>query len=323
MELPQQKRKMRVAMLSVASNATLVVFKLVVGLSILSVSVISEAIHSGMDLVAAIIAFLAVRKAGQPADEGHAFGHGKVENISGTIEALLIFLAAIWIVWESLVKLLRPDPEFGKGLGWGVAVMLVSSVMNFFLSRRLMRVGRETESMALQADALHLSTDVWTSLGVMGGLGLITVSEAVFPGRHFHWIDPVAAILVAGLIVHAAWKLTMRAVRDLMDEQLPAEETKWIEEFIVTCDPRVRGFHHLRTRRSGPTRFIDFHLFVDRGQSVGDSHELAHEISDRIKERYKGSDVTVHVEPYDEEAAESAAAVAEAEAAARKGAGRG
>jgi cation diffusion facilitator family transporter len=303
MQALQQKQKVRVAVLSVASNTTLVVFKLVVGLAIGSVSVISEAIHSGMDLVAAIIALLAVRQAGQPADRDHAFGHGKVESISGAVEALLIFVAAIGIVWKSVAKLRHPDSEFGKGLGWGVAVMLLSSILNFLISRRLMRVGRETQSMALQADALHLSTDVWTSLGVMGGLGLIYVSEAAFPGRHFHWIDPMAAILVAGLIVHAAVKLTIQAVRDLMDEQLPTEETEWTRHFIETCDPRVRGFHHLRTRRSGPTRFIDFHLFVDPGQSVADSHHLAHEISGRIKGYFEGADVTVHVEPYDEEAA--------------------
>lgn len=308
MQALQQKRKVRVAALSVASNTALVVFKLVVGLAIGSVSVISEAIHSGMDLVAAVIALLAVRQAGQPADRDHAFGHGKVENISGAIEALLIFVAAVWIVWESVTNLRHPNQDFGKGLGWGVAVMLVSSVMNFFLSRRLMRVGRETQSMALQADALHLSTDVWTSLGVMGGLGLICVSEAVFPGHHFHWIDPVAAILVAVLIVHAAAKLTMQAIRDLMDEQLPAKEIEWIQQFIQTCDPRAHGFHHLRTRRSGPTRFIDFHLFVDPRQSVADSHRLAHEISGRIKEHFEEADVTVHVEPYDEYVAAAAAA---------------
>jgi cation diffusion facilitator family transporter len=163
--LHQQRAKESAARLSVASNTALVVGKLAVGLVIGSVSVLSEAIHSGMDLVAAGIAFYSVKQASKPADGDHAYGHGKIENVSGLAEALLIFGAAGWIVYEAVHKLVRPEPM--DELWLGVAVMGVSSVVNVLVSRRLFRVARETESIALEADAWHLRTDVYTSAGVM------------------------------------------------------------------------------------------------------------------------------------------------------------
>ena len=172
------KRKASVARLSVISNTTLMLLKLAVGLAIGSVSVISEAIHSGMDLLAAIIALFAVKISGKPADQHHPFGHGKVENISGTVEALLIFLAAIWIIYEAIKKLLNPQPL--EDVGWGVAVMFVSAMVNIFVSRTLFKVGKETDSVALQADAWHLHTDVYTSAGVMAGLGIIWLGSFLF-----------------------------------------------------------------------------------------------------------------------------------------------
>ena len=175
------KRKAAVATLSVVSNATLVVLKLAAGLLIGSVSVISEAIHSGVDLVASVIALVAVKQAARPPDAQHEFGHGKVENVSGTIEALLIFLAAAWIIYEAVKKLVHPEPI--DAAAWGVGVMLVSAAANLFVSHRLFKVGKETDSIALQADAWHLRTDVYTSAGVMAALGLIALGRVVLPGR--------------------------------------------------------------------------------------------------------------------------------------------
>ncbi|MCE5315006.1 MAG: cation diffusion facilitator family transporter [Armatimonadota bacterium] len=292
------KRKSRVALLSVISNSTLVLLKLAIGIIIGSVSVISEAIHSGVDLVAAVIALFAVRTSGQPADKEHPFGHGKVENISGTVEALLIFLAAGWIIFEAIKKLAHPVAL--ESVGYGVGVMLISAVANIIVSHMLFKVGKQTDSVALQADAWHLRTDVYTSAGVMAGLALIWLAEAAFPGVHFHWIDPVAAILVAMLIIKTAWKLTIESAQDLLDVSLPAEEEKWICDYLLSIDSPVKGFHKLRTRKAGSDRFVEFHLLVDPNMSVGDSHDITEEITRDIRSRYKGyTIVTIHIEPCD------------------------
>lgn len=294
MESPS-RRKASAALLSVISNSALVLLKLVVGFAIGSISVISEAIHSAVDLVAALIAFFAVRESGKPADEDHPFGHGKVENISGTVEAVLIFLAAGWIIFEAVKKLRYPEPLDEPG--WGVLVMLLSAVANTVVSQLLFNVGRETDSLALQADAWHLRTDVYTSVGVMVGLGLIWLGERAFPGVHYHWIDPVAAICVALLIMKAAYDLTIKSARDLLDESLPAEELDLIRSHIREFTPEVRGFHGLRTRKSGPERFVEFHMLVDADMSVDRSHQISDRIMDAIKEHYPETTVTVHIEP--------------------------
>jgi cation diffusion facilitator family transporter len=290
-----RRRKTRVAILSVASNTLLILFKIVVGLLIGSVAVISEAIHSAVDLVAALIALFAVRKASEAADECHPYGHGKFENISGTIEAVLIFLAAIWIIYSAVRKLLSPHAI--EMPVWGVGVMLVSAIVNTIVSRRLFKVGRETESVALQADGWHLRTDVYTSLGVMLGLLVIWIAGLVWPGVNLSRIDPAVAIIVALMIMKAAYDLTREAARDLLDVSLPDSDVDWIPGFVKERWPAVRSFHHLRTRKAGSTRFIDFHLAVDDNMSVGAAHELGDEIVVAIKERVPDSRVHIHVEP--------------------------
>lgn len=291
------RRKARVAFFSVASNTSLVVGKLLVGLFIGSVSVISEAIHSAVDLLASLIAFFAVRSSGKPADEEHPFGHGKWESISGAVEALLIFVAAAWIVWEAVHKLLDPGEIEGPGLG--VAVMAVSATMNWVVSHWLFKVGKETESMALQADGWHLRTDVYTSAGVMAGLLAIWLGHLVLPGVDLRWLDPVVAIAVAVLIVRAAWHLTRDAVGELLDSRLPDAEVKWIESYVADQKPTVRSIHRLRTRRSGAVRYIDFHLVVEPEMTVEASHSLSHRIADAIRAHFPNSQVIAHVEPCD------------------------
>ena len=186
-------------MLSVASNSFLVMFKAIAGALIVSVSIISEAIHSGMDLLAAVIAFFAVRKSHAPADKQHPFGHGKLESISGLVEAGLIFIAAVWIIFEAFKKFSTAGEV--EQPGWGVAVMLVSAIVNIFVSRKLFVVGAETDSLALQADAWHLRTDVYTSAGVMGSLAIIWGGGYFFPGVSLGWLDPAAAVIVAVIII--------------------------------------------------------------------------------------------------------------------------
>lgn len=290
-----QRRKSNVALLSVLSNTMLVLLKLGVGIVVGSVAVLSEAIHSGLDLVAALIAFFAVRQSGKPADAEHPYGHGKIENLSGAVEAVLIFVAAAWILIEAIRKLLHPEPL--ESLGLGVAVMGISALANLFVSHRLFKVGRETESIALQADAWHLRTDVYTSLGVFAGLALIGVSEWLAPGTHFHWIDPVAAILVALLIVRAAWRLTVQSLRDLIDQSMPETEQAQIHRILATFQPQLLGFHRLRTRMAGATRFIDFHMLVEPKMPVDAAHTLADRVTAGIRESFPGAHVIVHIEP--------------------------
>ena len=285
-------------MLSVVSNSFLVLFKVIVGVTIGSVSIISEAIHSGVDLLAAIIAMFSVKTSSVPADEQHPFGHGKIENISGFVEALLIFVAAFWIIFEALKKLMEPHEITHAGLG--VAVMFVSAVINYFVSRRLFRVGKEADSIALEADAWHLRTDVYTSAGVMAGLGIIWIGHEFFSAHNINWIDPVAAIFVAVLILHAAFNLTVNSIRDLMDVQLPPEEEGYVRN-IITNNKRICGVHQLRTRKAGHIRFIEFHIKVDPQMSVHDSHGITKILKQDIRQKFVDCVITIHIEPCDGE----------------------
>jgi cation diffusion facilitator family transporter len=296
--MSEQRKKSRVAGLSVISNTVLVLFKATVGILIGSVSVLSEAIHSGMDLIAALIAFFAVRIAGKAADEEHPFGHTKVENISAGVEALLIFVAAIWIIYEAVQKLIHPRPL--ETIGWGVGVMLISTIANLVISHQLFKVGRETDSPALIADGWHLRTDVYTSAGVMAGLGIIWLGAHFFPALNLNWIDPVAAIAVAFLIIHAAYDLTRRAVQDLVDQSIPTEEKEWMENYLSSLYPTVRSFHRLRTRKAGSTRFINVHLALDSNLTVAESHSIGDKIVGDFKAHFPHDvDVIVHIEPCD------------------------
>jgi cation diffusion facilitator family transporter len=296
-------KKTGAAVISVASNSLLIILKVAVGLLIGSVAIISEAIHSGMDLLAAVIALFAVRVSSHEADERHPYGHGKVENISGSIEAFLIFAAAAWIIYEAVQKLVDPteiDMPF-----WGVGVMLVSAIVNTLVSRRLFKVGEETDSVALRADAWHLRTDVYTSIGVMLGLLVIWVAGMIRPELNLRWLDPVVAILVALMIMRAAWNLTRESARDLLDVRLPEEDIDWIPEFVSDRWPDVRSLHRMRTRKAGSSRFIEFHLVVDDRMSVKEAHALGDEIVGAIKERLPECTVQIHVEPCDFECKES------------------
>ena len=293
--MSHNRMKSRVAAMSVMSNSTLVVFKLVVGLYSGAVSVLSEAIHSGVDLVAALIAFFAVRASGKPADEIHTFGHGKFENLSAAIEGLLIFIAAGWIIYESITKLIYPEPV--NNLQWGILVMGVSAITNLVISRKLFKVGKETDSAALMADGWHLRTDVWTSAGVAVGLSLYMLGSWYMPGINLNWIDPVIAMGVAGLIVKAAWELTSEAVTYLLDASLPVEEEKAITEIIDRMNPQVLNFHNFKTRKAGSERFVEFHLVVNKDLTVKKAHDICDDITTEIKMQFPKTEVMIHTEP--------------------------
>ena len=273
----------------------LTIGKLAVGFFSGSVAIIAEAAHSGIDLVASVIAFYAVSVSGKPADGDHAYGHGKYENISGLAEALLIFVAAGWIINEALHKLMEPS-EPGLLL-LGTTVMFVSAAANMAVSRLLFKTGKEHDSLALIADAWHLRTDVYTSAGVMISLALYYAGKKLMPGMDLLWLDPTAAILVALLIVKAAWQLSVDSVRDLLDQTLPPEEERLIKTRLLELHPQIYSFKNFRTRKSGKTRFVDLDAMMSPDLSLKDSHAIADRISDKVREAFADAVVTVHVEP--------------------------
>ncbi|MDD1690938.1 MAG: cation diffusion facilitator family transporter [Methanoregula sp.] len=289
------KMKANTARLSVISNTVLVLMKFVIGFASGSVSIISEAIHSSMDLIAAVIAFFSVRKSAEPPDAAHSFGHGKFEDISGLIEALLIFAAAILIIWESTRKLMGEGSEAVTPdmLILGIAVMGISALMNLYVSNRLMKVAKATESIALESDAWHLRTDVYTSAGVMLGLVLIKLTGIAI-------LDPIFALGVAVIIMKAAYDLTCRSVSDLIDHSLPDEDNRRIVEIICDHASIYAGFHDLKTRRSGPEVFIEFHLVMPGEISVLQSHDLADHLEADLMLEYPRANITIHIEPCSE-----------------------
>lgn len=284
--------KEEAAKLSVISNTALVIGKLSIGLAIGSVGVISEGIHSSLDLLAAIIAFIAVRQASHPADKKHKYGHGKIENLSGTIEGILILIAALWIVYEAIQKFFNPyTVEF---IGWGVLIMAVSSVVNFFISKHLQKVGEATDSIALKADAMHLKTDVYTSLGVMVGLCGMYLTG-------WQWLDPLAAIAVAMLIMYAAWELIKESFAPLLDASLSEEDEQKIITKIENHQEHFIDFHDFRTRKAGSERHIDFHLTVCKYHTIDHAHTLADKIENDIQLLFRESSILIHHEPCYEE----------------------
>jgi cation diffusion facilitator family transporter len=280
-------KKTRVVLISIISNSLLIIFKIVAGVFMGSVAVISEAVHSGIDLLAAVVAYIAVRKADEPADDEHPFGHGKFENISGFFEALLIFVAAGFIIYEAVKKIFHSFEV--ENLDWGMGVMAVSAIVNFIVSRVLFSSAKKHGSLAIEADAMHLRADVFTSLGVMLGLLLIRLTG-------WDILDPVIAILVAGLILKASFDLTMRSVADLADKKLPDNEIETIHS-VIGRYPEVMGYHKLRTRKSGSRREIDIHIKIDKNTTIAKAHDLCFRIENAIKSELPGAYVTIHEEP--------------------------
>ncbi len=280
--------KTGVAGLSVLSNSVLIVIKLVGGLVTGSISIVAEAIHSVLDLVAAIIALITVRVSGRPADREHPFGHGKAESISGLIEAALIFVAVVLIVREAVLRILEVVDL--KLTEVGIAVMLVSVVVNILVSRRLLKVARATDSIALEADAAHLTTDVYTSLGVLMGLVVVRLTGLAI-------LDAIVALAVLGLVVKTAYDITRKSVAGLMDVKLPTEEEALIKSCIEEHGRKVLGFHQMRTRKVGSQRHIDLHLVMDGDINLSNAHGMCDHLEEDIQSRLGDVSITIHVEP--------------------------
>ncbi len=284
--------KSRAAALSIASNTLLIALKLAAGAITGSVAIITEAMHSSIDLIASIVAYVSVRKADKPADADHPYGHDKVENLAAAIEAMLILVGAGVIVFESVRRLASGHNEIDS-LGIGIAVIAFSVLANVVVSSVLARRARETDSPALEGDAAHLRTDAATSLAVLVGLLLVHLTG-------WTWLDPVIALAVAAAIVVAGMRLLSRASRVLVDEALPPDELAAVRDAIEQFGPKgVCGYHKLRARRAGSRRYVDLHVQFDQGTTLEAAHATAHQLQDAIRARIRGADVLIHLEPAD------------------------
>lgn len=282
--------KEKTAGLSILSNISLIIIKLIVGVFSGSVSIISEAIHSTMDLLAAVIAFFSVRISDNPPDKEHPYGHGKFENISGVIEGLLILVASFWIIEEAIKKIISQQPI--DSIGWGIAVMFISSIVNFFVSKKLYKVAQSTHSIALEADALHLKVDVYTSMGVAIGLGFIWLSELVL-SKPLFILDPIIAILVALLILRESFILIKKAFSPLVDIGFNLEDTEKIIQIISKYN---LTYHNLRTRIAGNYRFIDFHLEFNPSTTLKEAQEVRKKIKADLQSSFENTDVTIQTD---------------------------
>ncbi|MEA3334853.1 MAG: cation diffusion facilitator family transporter [Chloroflexota bacterium] len=284
----------RVALLSVGAGLLTLLLKFGAYFLTGSVGLLSDALESVVNLTAALIAFTAISIADRPPDDRHAYGHDKAEYFSSGAEGALILIAAITIIYTAVQRFLNPAPL--ENLGIGAVIALIASAINFGVSRVMIGAARRYDSIALEADAHHLMTDVWTSIGVVGGVLL-----AGFTG--WQWLDPLLAIAVALNIIWTGVKLLRRSAQGLMDTALPLDEVDQIRDAISQVAGDDIPYHGLRTRKSGSRRFIDFHLLVPGQTTVQESHDLSERIEAEIDEHLSNAFVTIHVEPQEDAAA--------------------
>ena len=281
----------RYAWLSVATAVGVIVLKVAAYLLTGSMGFLSDALESGANIIAAIITLVALLVAARPPDKEHAYGHSKAEYLSSGAEGALILLAAGFIAWQAILRLLNPEPLAQVGLG--ILVSAVAAVANFSVARILLKAGREHRSDALTADAHHLLTDVWTSIGVIVGVALVSLTGWL-------WLDPVVALIVAIQILLTGYKLVRNAVNGLMDAGLPDEEVARIRVILERFGEEGVRYHALRTRSSGAQRFVSVHIQVPGDWSVQRGHELLEEIEREIRNELSPVNVITHIEPVED-----------------------
>jgi cation diffusion facilitator family transporter len=282
---------------SVVGAVFLTVLKIVVGLSTGSLGILAEAAHSGLDLVAAVMTLIAVRISARPADRSHLYGHGKVESLSALVETALLILTCLWVLRSAAVRFTTGAVEIEITF-WSFFVMITSIVVDVSRSRVLRRTAKKYHSQALEADALHFSTDIWSSAVVV--LGLVSVMI----GERFPWLawlryaDVVAAVVVAVIVIGVSWKLGIRTVQSLIDAAPP---DGLVEQITVAAGgvPGIHDVHNVRMRYSGSQLFVDVHVLVDGAQSLRQAHDLTEEVERSIQHLMPNADVTVHPEPHD------------------------
>lgn len=281
----------RYAWLSIGAAFSTILLKGIAWWMTGSVGLLSDALESVVNLAGAVMALAMITIAEQPADDHHAYGHGKAEYFSAGFEGLLILLAAVGIGVAAVERLLHPMPLEHVGLGLGVSA--VASIINFFTARLLLAAGRKNRSITLEADAHHLLTDVWTSVGVVAGVGAVALTG---------WLslDPVLALLVAANIVWTGWRLVSRSAQGLMDVALPAAEHALVTAVLARYREQGIDFHALRTRESGARRFVELHLLMPGEWTIQEGHDLAERLESDIRRALPQTTVLTHLEPMDD-----------------------
>jgi cation diffusion facilitator family transporter len=289
-----QKEKRSVALLSVLAAIGLTIFKLIVGILTNSLGILAEAAHSGLDLVAAVMTYFAVRVSDKPADERHHFGHGKIENLSALFETLLLLATSAWIIYEAINRLFFHPARVEASI-WSFIVMGTSIIIDINRSKMLARAAKKYNSQALEADALHFSTDIWSSAVVI--LGLLGVTLAGYlPGLDWmHLADSVAALVVAVIVIYVSIQLGWRTIIALLDSA-PMGMAEKVEQAALSV-PDVIEAHAIRIRPSGPQWFIDLHVTMNGNIHLNRAHTSTKLIEQAVKAVYPDSDVTVHMEP--------------------------
>lgn len=297
------KEKSQVALTSVLAAVGLTAFKIVVGILTNSLGILAEAAHSALDLVAALVTFFAVKLSGKPADDSHHYGHGKIENLSALFETLLLLVTCVWIIYEAYERLFgtRVNAVVEASM-WSFVVMATSIIIDYNRSRMLYKAARKHKSQALEADALHFSTDIWSSsVVILGLIGVLVGSR--FP--RMSWLikaDAVAALGVAVIVVFVSLQLGKRTVMALLDTAPAGLDAKI--KTVVEKLPGVTNCHQIRVRLAGPDLFVDVHVLLDGGLSLKEAHHLTELIEDQIRQETHALDVTVHPEPIEEPASE-------------------
>jgi cation diffusion facilitator family transporter len=283
--------KRRAAIVSIASNSCLIALKLAAGLVTGSVGLLSDAVHSLMDLIASVIALVSVRKADEPADYRHRYGHEKLEDLAAGAQALLLLLGAALIAFESIRRLINGGTV--NRIGIGIAVAAVAAVVNLVVSTYLSRVGRATGSTSLDANAADLRTDAIVSIGVVVSLTLIKLTGA-------DWLDPIVGLVVALAISSTGARILIDASRRLADEALPPDELEALQDVVSSfLGDEVVGFHDIRARHVGSHHQVDLHMQFADSTSLRRAHFLSHQLQDAIIEHLPGTTVLVHLEPED------------------------
>ena len=286
MELNTQKKF--AAGLSITSNAVIILLKIVAGILSGSISIISEAIHSFSDFLASVLTFFAVSRSSEPADKEHPFGHGKYEDMSGFIEGGLIILAGLYIIYESVKKLIWGyNLEFNSMLG--IYVMAFAVIANFIVSSYLFYVAKKADSVSLYADAEHLRTDIFSSLGVLIGLILIKITGIVI-------LDPIIAIIVAIIIIKAGYSISKETLNNLLDGSLPEEDMKKIES-ILDNNISIKGYKDLKTRKVGQCKDIEITIFFEPNLTIAQCHKICDEIEEKIAKSFTNITIIIHPEP--------------------------
>jgi cation diffusion facilitator family transporter len=283
-------RQQAAARLSLGSNIFLVLLKISAGLASGSISVLAEGLQSTVDVVASLLIVLTIRAAAAPPDEEHPYGHGKFENLVSLAQMLLILGTAAYLLWAAWSRWQHPVMP---RLDYGIAALAVAAVVNTLVSRHLYAVARETGSQALEAEATHLKSDLLTCLGLL--LGLVVVGLTKEPR-----LDPLIAGVMTLLGAVYALRLLRETLRPLLDESLPVDEAACLAQ-ILERDPRVRGYHRLRTRRSGSHRLVDMHILLDDALTLVAAHAISEEVEEAIRRALPQADVIVHAEPFEEE----------------------